>query len=153
MPQDVSSTGISYRVIGSVTYPNGVTISEIADDADPFDIPELIIAEAAMTANGTLVTWSSPKPIPLKVAVVPGSEDDISLEYLANANRAAKGKKVARDVITIIGSYPDGATVTLSGGKCTSYMPARSASAAGRYKGKVYGYTFETISTTKGTGN
>jgi hypothetical protein len=153
MSQDISSTGISFRIVFSETYPNGVTVNEIADGTDPLDIPEVQIADAAMTANGDLVTWSAPKPIPVKIAVIPGSENDIALQYGFDANRAAKGKRVARDKLTFIGSYPDGGTVTLSGGKCMTYMPGRSATSAGRYKDSVYGMTFENIATTKGSGN
>lgn len=153
MTQDISSTGISYRVVLSETYPNGVSLSQIADGTDPLDIPEVVIAEAAMSANGDLVTWSAPKPIPIKVAFIPGSEDDIAMQYGFDANRAAKGKRVARDKVTFIVNYPDGGTVTLSGGKCISYMPGRSATSAGRYKDSVYAFTFENIATTKGTGN
>lgn len=153
MPQDISSTGLSYRVVATSTYPNGVTITEVADGTDPFDIPEVQIADSAMTANGTLVHWSAPKPIPIKVAAVPGSEDDIALQYLFDANRAAKGKSVARDEVSIIVNYPDGGTVTLSGGHCGAYMPGRSATSAGRYKDSVYSFTFENVATTKGTGN
>jgi hypothetical protein len=152
MSQSISSTGLSYRVIGSSTYPSGLTITEVADGTDPLDIPEVQIADSAMTANGTLVHWSAPKPIPIKVAVVPGSEDDVALQYLFDANRAAKGKRVARDEISIIGNYPDGATITLSGGHCVSYMPGRSATSAGRYKDSVYAFTFENVATTKATG-
>jgi hypothetical protein len=153
MPQDISSTGLSYRVVATSTYPNGVTITEVADGTDPLDIPEVQIADSAMTANGTLVYWSAPKPIPIKVAVVPGSEDDIALQYLFDANRAAKGKRVARDAVSFICNYPDGATVTLSGGHCGAYMPGRSATSAGRYKDSVYSFTFENVATTKATGN
>jgi hypothetical protein len=153
MSQDISSTGISYRLVFSETYPNGITATEIADGTDPLDIPEVQIADAAMTANGDLVTWSAPKPIPVKVALIPGGEDDIALQYGFDANRAAKGKRVARDKVTMIVSYPDGGTVTLSGGKAMTYMPGRSATSAGRYKDSVYGFTFENIATVKGSGN
>lgn len=153
MSQDISSTGISFRIVFSETYPNGVTVNEIADGTDPLDIPEVQIADAAMTANGDLVTWSAPKPIPIKIALIPGSENDIAMQYGFDANRAAKGKRIARDRVTFIGNYPDGGTVTLSGGKCMTYMPGRSATSAGRYKDSVYGFTFENIATTKGSGN
>lgn len=150
---DISSTGLSLRVVGSSTYPQGVTLTEVADGTDPLDIPEVAVAESAMTANGTLVHWSAPKPIPVKVALVPGSEDDIAMQYLFDANRAAKGKRLARDKVSLIGNYPDGGTVTFSEGHCTSYMPGRSATSAGRYKDSVYTFTFENIATTKGSGN
>lgn len=150
---DISSTGLSLRVVASVSYPSGLTITEVADGTDPLDIPEVQLAESAMTANGTLVHWSAPKPIVVKIAVVPGSEDDIALQYLFDANRAAKGKRLAKDVVSLIGNYSDGGTVTVSSGHCTSYMPGRSATSAGRYKDSVYGFTFENIATTKGSGN
>lgn len=153
MAQDISSTGLSFRVVASNTYPSGLTLTEVADGTDPLDIPEVVVAEAAMTANGTLVTWSAPKPIAIKVALVPGSEDDIAMQYLFDANRAAKGKRLARDKLQFIGNYPDGGTITLAEGKCISYMPGRSATSAGRYKDSVYAMTFENVSTTKGSGN
>lgn len=150
--QDISSTGLSLRVVATETYPNGLTVTTVADGTDPLDIPEVQIADAAMTANGDLVTWSAPKPIAIKVAVVPGSEDDVALQYLFDANRAAKGKRVARDKVTVVGNYPDGGTITLSNGKCMTYMPGRSATSAGRYKDSVYGFTFENVATTKARG-
>jgi len=153
MTQDISSTGISFRIVATESYPSGFTVSQIADGTDPLDIPEVQIADAAMSANGDLVVWSAPKPIPVKIAVIPGSEDDIALQYLFDANRAAKGKRVARDRVSFVSNYPDGGTATLSGGKCMTYMPGRSSTSAGRYKDSVYGFTFENIATTKGSGN
>lgn len=148
---DISSTGISFRLVLSETYPNGITLTGIADDTDPLDIPELTIAEAAMTANGDLVSWTAPKPIPIKIALYPGGEDDIALQYAYNANRAAKGKKVAKDVVTLIASYADGSTASLSKGILTTYTPAKSATSAGRYKSPAFGMTFTDITLGKAT--
>ena len=58
--QDISASGISLLVRGSVTFPNGFTVTQFADDADPFDLPALEIAATAMNLNGELVTCRPP---------------------------------------------------------------------------------------------
>jgi hypothetical protein len=146
---DISSTGFTAIVKASKTFPNGLPLTFWADDSDPFDIPELVIAEAAMNVNGHLVSWTAPKPIPIKLAVIPGSEDDVNLAILLDANRAALGKSVARDVIDIVATYNDGATATFSLGLITSGTPARSPNSAGRYKSSMYGFTFQNIAYTR----
>lgn len=148
---DISSTGFVAVIKASKTFPNGLPIAQWAHDADPFDIPELVIAEAAMNLNGDLVTWTAPKPIPIKLGVIPGSEDDVNLAILFDANRAAKGKSVARDVIDIVATYPDGRTVTFSLGVITTGTPGRSPNQAGNYKPSMYGFTFENLAYTRGT--
>jgi hypothetical protein len=146
---DISSTGFTAVLKASKTFPNGLPLTFWADDTDPFDIPELTIAEAAMNVNGDLVSWTAPQPIPIKLAVIPGSEDDVNLQILLDANRAAKGKSVARDVIGVVATYNDGATCTFSLGVVTTGSPARSPNQAGRYKSNAYGFTFQNIAYTR----
>ena len=74
-------------------------------------------AETAMTLNGDLVTWSSATPIPVTMNVIAGSDDDRNLAILYSANRVGIGKIVTRDIITAIGTYPDGRSITLTNGK------------------------------------
>lgn len=150
MTQDISATGISVLVKASKTFPAGFTVSQFADDADPFDLPALEIAATAMNVNGTLVTWSSPQPILPTLNVIPGSDDDNNLAILFEANRAAGGKTVARDLITMVAVYPDGSTVTLSNGKMTSGFPGKSVASAGRMKSKAYVFAFQDIAVTTG---
>lgn len=149
---DVSATGLSLTITASKTFPNGFTVTQFADDADPFDIPALEIANAAMNVNGDLVTFSTPKPIPVTINVIPGSEDDNNLAILFEANRAAKGKTVARDEVSILASYPDGSTAGLSGAVMTSGMPGKSVASAGRQKSKAYVFMGQDISTTGAKG-
>ena len=94
--QDISASGISLLVKGSVTFPNGFTVTQFADDADPFDLPALEIAATAMNLNGELVTWSAPQPINPSLNVIPGSEDDNNLSALFEANRAAQGRTIGQ---------------------------------------------------------
>ena len=147
--QDVSAIGFALILRASETFPNGFTISEVADDADPFDIPAVEIASTAMNVNGDLVTWSSPTPMTPTINVIPASESDKNLSILWDANRAARGKRHARDVITLVASYPDGSTKTFSEGKMTSGMPGGSVASGGRIKSNAYVFAFQDFSQTR----
>jgi len=141
--QDVSAFGTRLRLVASVTFPAGFDITQAADDADLLDLPSTKVAETAMGVNGDLVTWSKANPLNVTIAVIPQSEDDRNLAILLNANRAGRGKYPARDVITLTAIYPNGSTITLSGGKITDGMPGQSVASAGRMKSKTYAFSFE----------
>lgn len=141
--QDVSGFGFVININASNTFPAGYTVSQFADDADPMDIPELKTGEAKMGLNGDLIFWSSASPIDLKLAVVAGSEDDINLSILLEANRVGRGKSSARDVITATGVYPDGTTLSLTQGKIVAGSTGSSVSSNGRIKTKTFGFMFE----------
>lgn len=141
--QDISVFGLQLNLVASVTFPAGFLITQFADDADPFDIPSLQIADKAMGVNGDLITWSKANPLEVTINVVPGGEDDTNLNILLNANRVGRGKFSARDIITMAGVYPDGRTVTLTQGKLTNGSPARSGASSGRLKTKPYVFAFE----------
>lgn len=149
---DISASGLSLIIKASETFPNGFAFTDFADDADPFDMPALDIAATAMNVNGQLVTWSAPTPILPTINAIPGSEGDNNLSILFEANRASSGKRVARDIITIVATYADGSTVTLSNGKLTSGFPGKSVASAGRNKSKAYVFAFQDISVTRPQG-
>ncbi len=146
---DISATGISVRVIASVTFPTGFTVTEFADDADPFDIPAIDIASTAMNVNGDLISWSAPTPIGITLNVIPGSDADNNLSVIFEANRAGKNKLHARDIITLVASYPDGSTLTLSEGKMTNGVPGSSPAGAGRIKSKPFAFSLQNLSRTR----
>lgn len=147
--EDISATGLSITIKASETFPNGFTFTDFADDADPFDLPSLVVAATAMNVNGDLITWSAPAPLMPTINAIPGSEGDNNLAILFEANRAAKGKRVARDIVTIVANYPDGSTATLSNGKLLSGFPGKSVASAGRMKSKAYAFAFQDISLTR----
>lgn len=147
--QDISAIGFTLVLKASETFPNGFTITEVADDADPFDIPAVEIASTAMNVNGDLIAWSAPAPMTPTINVVPGSESDKNLAILWDANRAARGKRHARDVITLVASYPDGSTKTFSEGKMTSGNPGGSIASSGRIKSNAYVFAFQDLSITR----
>ena len=148
MANDISGFGLKATLIASVTFPAGFVISQFADDADPFDLPQIQIGDKAMGLNGDLITWSKANPLILNMNVIPAGDDDKNLAVLAEANRVGKGKQGARDVVTITGIYPDGRTITFSGGKITDAPIGSSVASAGRLKSKTYAFAFENATVT-----
>ena len=135
--QDISGTGLSILIKASVTYPNGVLCTAFPDDTDPFDFPEVTIAEYGMGLNGDLVTWSSPQPLQFSLSLIPGTPEEIAMAFLLEANRVAKNKQSAKDIITIVANYPDGTTKTLTPGKIIGIA------SGGRIKTPTYNFVFE----------
>lgn len=150
MSTDISGFGAQVNVQATNTFPSGFVVSQFADDADPFDIPSLQIADKAMGLNGDMVTWSKANPIMITINVVPGSEDDRNLAILLEANRVGKGKTSARDKITIIAAYPNEGTLTLIEGSITDGPPGKSIASAGRFKSNAYQFAFENKTDTRG---
>lgn len=146
---DISAIGVSARVIASLTFPVGFTITEFADDADPFDLPAIDIATPSMNVNGDLLVYSAATPINITLNVIPGSEADNNLSVIFEANRPGKNKRHAGDIITIVANYPDGASLMLSEGKMTNGVPGNSPASAGRIKSKAFTFAFQNLSRTR----
>lgn len=146
---DISAIGVSTRVIASLTFPVGFTITEFADDADPFDLPAIDIATPSMNVNGDLVVFSAATPILITLNVIPGSEADNNLSVIFEANRPGKNKRHAGDIITLVANYPDGASLMLSDGKMTNGVPGNSPASAGRIKSKAFSFAFQNLSRTR----
>ena len=143
--QDISGLGIRVRLTASATFPAGITLTQFADDADSLDVPSQQIADKGMGVNGDLVTWSVANPLNLTVNLIPGSDDDLNMSVLLEANRGARGKQSAQDVITLAAMYPDGTTQVWSPGRITDGMPGKAIASAGRMKSKAYMFTFENL--------
>lgn len=147
--QNISGFGLSGRLTASATFPSGFQITEWADDADPLDSPDLVLAETGMGLNGHMVTWSKPGGIEITLGVIPSSESDTNLDVLAQANRVANGKRGARDVINIVLTYPSGDVVTMATGVITSAPMASPVQSSGRMKSHMYKFVFEQVSKVK----
>lgn len=141
--QDITGYGVAINLVASNTFPTGLQISQLADDADVLDMPSIKIGETAMGVNGDLVKWARAVTNPVVISVIAGSQDDINLGILANANRVSQGQTSARDVITLTVVYPDGTTNTFSNGAITDAMFGKSISSAGRLKTKAYAFSFQ----------
>lgn len=142
MSNNVNGFGVVVNIIADKTYPVGMSVTQFADDADPITINDVKIADTAMGLNGDLLLWNRATPLPLTLSVVPGSDDDINLQILADANRVAQGKNSAGDVITATIVYPDGSVVTLQDGAITDAAFGRGIQSSGRQRTKVYNFSF-----------
>lgn len=143
MSENISGFGLRVVLTASTTFPVGLELTQFADDTDPFDIPEITVAETGMGLNGDLVIWARAVPIQVSVSVIANTPDDRSLETLLEANRVAKGKRGARDIINLSGIYPDGRVKIMRAGAIITGVPGNGISANGRYKTKTYRFIFE----------
>lgn len=148
--QDISAFGAKVILRASVTFPQGVNLTQFSDDTDPFDIPTQEIGTATMGVNGDLIFASKASPIPITLSVIPSTDDDKNLDVLAMANTVGRGKQSARDIITITVVYPNGSQSTFSQGKLTNASLSPGASSAGRLKTRVYTFAFEALTKSGG---
>lgn len=140
---DISGFGLRITLLATSTFPTGLSLSQFADDADPLDMAAIQVADKAMGLNGDLITWGRATPVPMIIAVVPNSDDDRNLAALLEANRPARGKFPARDVVTATIVYTDLSVVVCFNGAITDGPQASSISSAGRLKSKMYTFAFE----------
>ena len=54
MTQDITAFGLKVRVIASNSFPAGFTVTQFADDGDPFDIPSIKMAHEMGVGCGDL---------------------------------------------------------------------------------------------------
>lgn len=143
MANNITGFGVVLSIVASTTFPVGFPVTQFSDDADPLDMSAVQIADTAMGLNGDLIRWARAAVLPVVISVLPGTEDDLNLQLLADANRVGQGKVSANDAITLTVVYPDGTTVTLTGGCITSAMFGKSIASSGRLKTRVYTFAFE----------
>jgi hypothetical protein len=145
MAQDISGFGTVVSLVASNTFPAGIALTQFADDADAFDQPSVRIGDVAMGLNGDMISWRKAIPLPVTISVIPGSQDDLNLSILANANRVSQGKTSANDVLTLTIVYPDGSIITFANGAITDSPFAKSIASAGRLKSMTYSMSFESV--------
>lgn len=151
MSINISGWGLEARLIASVTFPVGVTLTEFADDTDPLDVPSVQIGDAAMGLNGDLITWAKATRLDVSLSVIPNSNTDVNLAILFNQNRPAKGKLSIPDSIILTLQYPSTIAngnpkfVTYTGGKILTGMPSNAVASSARMKTKTYGFAFENV--------
>ena len=143
--ENVSGSGLVITLVASKTMPTGMQITQFADDADPFDMPSIAIGDKAMGLNGDLVTWRKAVPKDVTINVIPGSDDDVNLQILAQANTPGRGRFPLNDEITMTAVYPSGSVVIAKGGTITNAAPGNSVASSGRLKTKAYVFAFESV--------
>lgn len=143
--ENISGYGLTGRVTASNTFPTGFDVTKFADDTDPLDAPDLDVAETAFGLNGDMVTWTRPTGIEIIIAVLPNSDEEANLAAIVEANRVAKKKPGARDIIDIVLSYPNGSTATLSTGVVVTGPVIQAVQSSGRMKTRLFKFRFEQV--------
>lgn len=144
--ENISGFGLTGRVTASKTFPNGFDVTKFADDSDPLDAPDLEIAETAFGLNGDMVTWSRPTGIEITIAVLPNSDEEANFAALVEANRVAKKKPGARDIVNIVLSYPNGSKAICSTGVSITGPVIQAVQSSGRMKTRQFKFRFEQVS-------
>lgn len=142
---NISGFGLSARLVASNTYPNGITLTAFADDADATDFPDLQVGDTGFGLNGDMAAWSKATGPEIGFNLIPTSDDDINMETLLEANRVGKGKRGARDIISIVVTYPNGSVVTLSSGIIIVGSLNPGVQQSGRMKTRQYRFRFERV--------
>jgi len=140
---DLSHFGTVATIAASNTLPVPAPITHFADDADGMDLPEITIADKVMGTNGDGLSWSIAAPIDVTINLIPNTISHLTMNTIYEANRAEKGKRPARDVITVVRVAPDLSTVTLTGGNIVTGTPATSMGSSGRLKTASYKLKFD----------
>lgn len=143
MAQDISGYGLRINLRASNTFPQGITLTQFADDGDPIDNPTQQITDKAMGLNGDMPYWSKANPIMATINLIPDSDDDRNMAALVAANIVGRNKRSAKDIITMTIVYPDGRTNTLNNGIIETGAVLTSVASAGRKKSKSYAFAFE----------
>lgn len=141
----ISAAGFFITLVADKTFPAGIILRKFADDSDPFDFPDITVAEYGIGLNGDMVVWQKAVPLPIDLNVLPNTDEEKNLSVLLEANRQKKGKNSAKDVITITANYPDGTVKTLQSGAILVGSPMQSIASNGRMKTKHYGFVFENV--------
>lgn len=145
MPIDISAQGLRIVLNASVTFPQGIVLTQFPDDVDAFDSPSQQLKDKATGLNGDLVTWSKSNHVPLTINVLPNTDDDRNLQVLARVNRSAKGRRPVNDVITVTILYASGESTRYVRGALTDAPLSDGVASSGRRKSKAYQFAFEDI--------
>lgn len=145
MAQDISALGLKVTVVAVPSYPTGITLTQFADDVDPFDIQDITIMNSGMGVNGDMVIYRTAQAIPVSIGLIPGTDECNSMENLFKLNMVQKDKVASKDVITMTVEQPDGTVTVFTGGYVVGGIPSPSYSSAGRAKSRTFRFMFEKI--------
>jgi hypothetical protein len=150
---DISGYGTNIQLVSTTTYPNGLSITQFADDADPIDVGTIALAETGMGLNGDMVKWSKATPIKVTINVLADSQNDRDLNILANSVRVQKGSTRSCEKINMTVLYPECCESTgiqnsdeYRNGYLLEAMVGKSITSAGRFKSRSYTFVFESKS-------
>lgn len=142
MIHDISAVGASLFITATKTFPNGFFVKHFSDDNDPFDASNVAIADTGVDLRGDMVKWATLNLVDFTVSVIPGSEEDLALSRIWQANRCYPDHIPVGDEITITKTMLDGKQTVFSDGIIIDGPPALSGNSEGRLKTNTYSFRF-----------
>lgn len=141
---DVSAVGISVRLVASVTYPMGITLTAFPEEGEVGISGDTEIAGNASGVNGDLIWWKTVNGIEVNLPIIPNTNDEALLDVLFQGNRAAKNRFPKKDIIQMIVTNPvTGVAKTYKNGVVKSGAVGYQYGNDGRIRNKTYGFVFE----------
>jgi hypothetical protein len=139
---DISGFGSSVIVVALSSFPMGFSITEFADDIDPFVVEPIEPTGFEMLYDGSLFAYDKAAPIKVNLSVVAGTSDDINLKILLQARKGSAQILNIPDITSMVVSYPDGGRVMFSNGTIIGGPLADTLQTIGRKKGNTYNFVF-----------
>lgn len=152
MPSNQSAFGLKATILAVKTFPRAFTVEDWADDVEPLEIGESVIAGYKMMADGSMYTFDIAAPIPVDIAVLAGSRSDENLSALLKAGTAGVNFLGIKENVIMTIRNPNKSTVVLSGGSIISGPMAPSAVKEGRYRSNVYKFMFAGVASSSPRG-
>ena len=142
---ELSFNGTTMTLFAVPTYPFGFKIAQFDPGEDPLDIPNVDQATVSMGVNGNVIAYRNPYTITLTFPLVPGSDEDICMMNIAEADRIRWGKASVKNNIQLLVNYPDGKIRTLINGTLTNAPIAYGGATDGRIKLHSFTVVFGSI--------
>jgi hypothetical protein len=139
---DVSGFGSSVIIIALSSFPVGFSVTEFADDVDPFVVEAIEPTGYEMLYDGSLFAYDKAAAIKVALSVVAGTSDDINLKILLQARKGTAQVLNIPDITSMVVSYPDGGRVMFSNGTIIGGPLADTLQSTGRKKGNTYQFVF-----------
>lgn len=151
---DISTVGaqVEIRPAGG----NTITITRFSEEGTPFECPDVDLSDNRKNLNGEMISSRVPSVYTVSVTVIPGSEEDVELQRLAQKSSLMSGsvysikeiiiESISVKVPEINLSDDTGATLrayTWTNGRMKSAPTGPSSSAEGRLAARTYTFEME----------
>ena len=136
----VSASGTTILLTATKSFPVGFEISAFGKDNDPFDIPDLEVADAEIDLNNNFYYWGLDNPIETTINVAQNTDECKNLDVLFKRN--GKTKNRALDQISLVKIFPDGTQFMLTEGIITKGGIGKPMDSTGKLKNKQFYFKF-----------
>lgn len=142
--QNVSTFGTNVKVIALTSFPMGFSVNDFADDVDPIVAKETDPTAYELLYDGTMFAYDKASVIEVDLSVIAASPSDINLKIMLQTRKSTTNF-LKMDITSLVISYPNGGTVSLSNGTILSGPLVDSVQTTGRTKGNTYKFVFSSF--------